>query len=241
MPPAGRPILRAMATESALLGVDSQRKLRPGGRGRVLAWCAGAVVLVLAALVAVVLLWSGVSLNSDASALARVSVQPLGGSIESMEAFGPLHSQMRAARREAYPGAEAEAGRTGLAHRASSPPGLAELGAGERAHGASDAAGARGERHAALADGSSGKRSPRQLRPVGDCDRAGRERADAGGLGAFAAARACTADDLARPSAADGRDRARGRPPSLGDAWEAGAGELVPAVARGGDGHAPGG
>jgi hypothetical protein len=45
------------------------------------------VVLVLAA--GVVLLWSGVSLTSDATALAHVSVQPFGGSIERVEAFGP--------------------------------------------------------------------------------------------------------------------------------------------------------
>jgi len=49
---------------------------------------AGAVTLV-GALAAVVLLLSGVSLATDATALARVEVQPLGGSIESVQAFGP--------------------------------------------------------------------------------------------------------------------------------------------------------
>ena len=33
--------------------------------------------------------WSGVTLAGDASALARVTVQPLGGTIEHIEAFGP--------------------------------------------------------------------------------------------------------------------------------------------------------
>src|ERR1041385_5197366 len=78
-----------MATESALAPVHSQRESRPGGRRRTLVWCAAALVLVLALAVAVVLLWSGASLASDASALARVSVQPLGGSVEAVEAFGP--------------------------------------------------------------------------------------------------------------------------------------------------------
>ncbi|HTZ87808.1 MAG TPA: hypothetical protein VMB05_14170, partial [Solirubrobacteraceae bacterium] len=78
-----------MATESALAPVHSQRESRPGGHRRVLAWCAAALVLALVVLAAVVLLWSGASLSSDASALARVSVQPFGGSIESVEAFGP--------------------------------------------------------------------------------------------------------------------------------------------------------
>jgi hypothetical protein len=50
----------------------------------------GAVTLVLvAAAAAVVLLWSGASLTSDTTALARVSVQPFGGSIERVEASGP--------------------------------------------------------------------------------------------------------------------------------------------------------
>jgi hypothetical protein len=78
-----------MAMDPALAHAPTQRESRPGGRRRVLAWCAAGVVLVLAALAAVVLLWSGVSLSSDASALARVAVQPLGGHIQSVEAFGP--------------------------------------------------------------------------------------------------------------------------------------------------------
>ncbi|HEX3520248.1 MAG TPA: L,D-transpeptidase [Solirubrobacteraceae bacterium] len=52
----------------------------------------GIGVVLLVALVAVVvaaLTLSGVTLAGDATALARVSVQPLGGSIEHVEAYGP--------------------------------------------------------------------------------------------------------------------------------------------------------
>ena len=59
------------------------------GRTRVLVGVAAFVSVVVIALVAAVLAWSGVTLASDSTALARVSVQPLGGTIESVEAFGP--------------------------------------------------------------------------------------------------------------------------------------------------------
>ena len=50
----------------------------------------GVTVLVAIVLVAVAaLVWSGVTLSGDPTALAHVSVQPLGGSIEHVEAFGP--------------------------------------------------------------------------------------------------------------------------------------------------------
>jgi peptidoglycan hydrolase-like protein with peptidoglycan-binding domain len=50
----------------------------------------GVVVLIaLVALVVAALTMSGASLASDSTALARVSLQPLGGSIEHVEAFGP--------------------------------------------------------------------------------------------------------------------------------------------------------
>jgi hypothetical protein len=49
---------------------------------------AAGILSVLVAFAVVVLVWSGVSLRSDATALARVSVQPFGGSIERVEAFG---------------------------------------------------------------------------------------------------------------------------------------------------------
>jgi L,D-transpeptidase-like protein len=50
----------------------------------------GAVLgAALVALVVAVLAWSGVTLASDSTALARVTVQPLGGTIERVQAFGP--------------------------------------------------------------------------------------------------------------------------------------------------------
>jgi peptidoglycan hydrolase-like protein with peptidoglycan-binding domain len=47
---------------------------------------AGVVILAVAL---VVVAWSGVTLASDSTALARVTVQPFGGTIERVEAFGP--------------------------------------------------------------------------------------------------------------------------------------------------------
>jgi peptidoglycan hydrolase-like protein with peptidoglycan-binding domain len=58
-------------------------------RTRVLAGIATVAVVLIVALVVAVLAWSGVTLASDATALARVSVQPLGGTIEHVQAFGP--------------------------------------------------------------------------------------------------------------------------------------------------------
>jgi L,D-transpeptidase catalytic domain len=78
-----------MATESALAPADSRFGTRPHGRKRLLIGFAVGVVVLIAAAAIVVLVWSGVSLTSDADALARVGVQPFGGSIERVEAFGP--------------------------------------------------------------------------------------------------------------------------------------------------------
>jgi hypothetical protein len=59
------------------------------GRKRVLLGV-GATIIAIVALVAVAaLMFSGVTLAGDSTALARVTVQPLGGSIERVEAFGP--------------------------------------------------------------------------------------------------------------------------------------------------------
>jgi hypothetical protein len=55
---------------------------------RWLLWALAGVVSLLAIAAVVVLLWSGASLKGDATALARVSVQPFGGSVASVEAFG---------------------------------------------------------------------------------------------------------------------------------------------------------
>jgi hypothetical protein len=59
------------------------------GRTRALLGIATAVVVVLVAVVVAALAWSGVTLASDSTALARVTVQPLGGTIEHVQAFGP--------------------------------------------------------------------------------------------------------------------------------------------------------
>jgi len=48
-----------------------------------------AVVVVIVVLVVAVLAFSGVTLAGDPTALARVTVQPLGGTIERVQAFGP--------------------------------------------------------------------------------------------------------------------------------------------------------
>jgi L,D-transpeptidase catalytic domain len=58
-------------------------------RVRVLLGIATFAIVLIVALVVAVLAWSGVTLASDATALARVSVQPLGGTIERVQAFGP--------------------------------------------------------------------------------------------------------------------------------------------------------
>jgi L,D-transpeptidase catalytic domain len=78
-----------MATDSAFAHLESQPGSRPHGRKRLLIGFAAASLTLIVAAVAVVLLWSGVSLTGDATALAHVSVQPFGGSIERVEAFGP--------------------------------------------------------------------------------------------------------------------------------------------------------
>jgi hypothetical protein len=58
-------------------------------RKRVLLGMAIAILVVVVVLVVAALAWSGVTLASDSTALARVSVQPLGGTIQHVEAFGP--------------------------------------------------------------------------------------------------------------------------------------------------------
>jgi hypothetical protein len=56
---------------------------------RVVLGLAGTAILAVLALVVAALTLSGVSLASDPTALARVSVQPLGGTLEHVQAFGP--------------------------------------------------------------------------------------------------------------------------------------------------------
>jgi len=73
-----------MATESALAHApaDSHRRIRP------LVGVLLGVLAVVAIAAAAVLLWSGVTLAGDSAALAHVTVQPFGGSIEHVQAFG---------------------------------------------------------------------------------------------------------------------------------------------------------
>ena len=59
------------------------------GRKRALLGVATAVMVVIVALAVAALAWSGVTLAGDSTALARVTVQPLGGTIERLQAFGP--------------------------------------------------------------------------------------------------------------------------------------------------------
>jgi peptidoglycan hydrolase-like protein with peptidoglycan-binding domain len=55
---------------------------------RWLLWTFAGVLSLLLVAAVVIVLWSGASLKGDATALARVSVQPFGGSVASVEAFG---------------------------------------------------------------------------------------------------------------------------------------------------------
>jgi hypothetical protein len=59
------------------------------GRKRMLLGMGATVLVVLVALVVAALALSGVSLAGDSTALALVTVQPLGGTIERVQAFGP--------------------------------------------------------------------------------------------------------------------------------------------------------
>src|ERR1700727_3464442 len=76
-------------TESTFAHVESHSGEHPHRRKRVLIGFATTIVAVIVAAVVIVLVWSCVSLTADATALAHVSVQPFGGSIEHVTAFGP--------------------------------------------------------------------------------------------------------------------------------------------------------
>jgi hypothetical protein len=65
-------------------GLRSPRRVR-----RRLPWVLGTVAAVLLGLAAAVLAWSGATLAADARALARVEVQPFGGTLMGARAFGP--------------------------------------------------------------------------------------------------------------------------------------------------------
>ena len=74
-----------MASETAVAHTGT----RSPGRLRWLWWTLAGVVSLLIVAAVVILLWSGATLTGDATALAHVSVQPFGGSIEHVQAFGP--------------------------------------------------------------------------------------------------------------------------------------------------------
>ena len=73
------------------MAISADREAASGGRsGKRVLLGMGIVVLVALVLVIVAALTlSGVSLAGDSTALARVSVQPLGGTLEHVQAFGP--------------------------------------------------------------------------------------------------------------------------------------------------------
>jgi hypothetical protein len=58
-------------------------------RKRVLLGIGGAIIAIVALVAVAALVFSGVTLAGDSTALARVTVAPLGGRIEHVEAFGP--------------------------------------------------------------------------------------------------------------------------------------------------------
>jgi hypothetical protein len=62
---------------------------RPRGRRRGLLVFAGAAALVIVALVVIVTVWSGATLSSDPTALAKVELQPFAGTLVRADAFGP--------------------------------------------------------------------------------------------------------------------------------------------------------
>ena len=76
-----------MAIGTAERGVASSE--RDHGRGRVLLGVAIVAALAIVAVIVAALTLSGVTLASDSTALARVSVQPLGGTLEHVQAYGP--------------------------------------------------------------------------------------------------------------------------------------------------------
>jgi peptidoglycan hydrolase-like protein with peptidoglycan-binding domain len=73
------------------MAMSAHREAVSGGRGRkrMLVGMAATLTVAIVVVVVTALALSGVSLAGDPTALARVSVQPLGGTIERVEAFGP--------------------------------------------------------------------------------------------------------------------------------------------------------
>ncbi|MDP9232130.1 MAG: L,D-transpeptidase [Actinomycetota bacterium] len=79
-----------MAIESPPSPLMRSRDLPSPRRARRRArWGFTVVLVALLGLIAAVLAWSGVRLADDPTALARVDVQPFGGTLERVRAFGP--------------------------------------------------------------------------------------------------------------------------------------------------------
>jgi hypothetical protein len=74
-----------------MMVVSAPREVAPKGRSskRVLLGMGMTVLLAVVLVAIAVLAFSGVQLAGDSLALARVSVQPLGGTIEQVKAYGP--------------------------------------------------------------------------------------------------------------------------------------------------------
>ncbi|MGH2864448.1 MAG: L,D-transpeptidase family protein [Solirubrobacteraceae bacterium] len=77
---------RALAHQEAAAG---------SGRKRVLLGMVTVLLVVLVLVVVAALVWSGATLAADSTALARVSVEPLGGTIRQVQAFGPDGRRIR--------------------------------------------------------------------------------------------------------------------------------------------------
>jgi hypothetical protein len=78
-----------------MVSSSGRRRVRRRRGGRGLIWVVGVLAAAGApGLGAAVLWWSGATLAADAVALARVEVQPLGGSLVSAKAFGPNGAQI---------------------------------------------------------------------------------------------------------------------------------------------------
>ena len=150
---------------------SAHRDAASTGRGwkRVLLGMGLTIIVIVVLLVVAALLFSGATLAGDSTALARVTVQPLGGKIERVQAFGPDGRRVPlAVRRRAPDAAEAaDPGRAGIGGRGGSPARMARLGAGLRAQRAPDAAcpGRAGE--GALDDRFPGLGRARELRHAG--------------------------------------------------------------------------
>jgi L,D-transpeptidase catalytic domain len=90
-PRAGRAYAQQVALGSApspFLRRSDLRSPRRARRRALWGFCA-VVALALSGLVVAVLTWSGATLAADATALARVELQPLGGTLVRARAFGP--------------------------------------------------------------------------------------------------------------------------------------------------------